>query len=230
MYCIRCGVRLADTEHSCPLCGTRCCHPDIPPVCAVPLYPPKSQPQPHVNPLGVMSALTLFLLLPLVLCLLCDLRTNPVITWSGYAVGGIALFYELFLLPGWFRNPNPVIFVPCAFAAILLYLLYIDLSVSGGWFLGFALPLVGGFGLIATTITVLLKYLRRGRLYIFGASSMALGLSLLPLEYLAARTFGTALTGWSLYPFAVLILLGAYLFFLAVCRPARESIARKFFI
>ena len=30
MYCIKCGVRLADTERSCPLCGTVCFHPDLP--------------------------------------------------------------------------------------------------------------------------------------------------------------------------------------------------------
>lgn len=230
MYCIRCGVRLADTEQACPLCGTRCCHPDIPPVTAAPLYPPRSHPQAHVNPLGVMSALTLLLLLPVALCLLCDLRFHRAVTWSGYAVGGILLFYELFLLPGWFRKPNPVIFVPCAFAAILLYLLYIDLCTGGGWFLGFAFPLVGGLGVIVTALTALLKYLRRGKLYIFGSGSIALGSYLLPLEYLAARTFGASFSGWSLYPFTALVLLGAYLFFLAICRPARESMSRKFFI
>ena len=230
MYCIQCGVRLADTEKACPLCHTRCYHPDIPAVSAAPLYPPHRHPQSHVNPLGVMSALTLLTLIPLVICLVCDLRADLRLGWSGYAVGGILLFYELFLLPGWFRKPNPVVFVPCGFAAATLYLLYIDLYTGGGWFPGFALPLLCGLGLIATALTALLKYVPGGRLYIFGGGCVALGLHLSLLEVCAARTFHIPLTGWSLYPLVTLVFMGGYLFFLAICRPARESMARKFFI
>ena len=29
MYCVKCGVRLADTEKVCPLCATRVYHPDL---------------------------------------------------------------------------------------------------------------------------------------------------------------------------------------------------------
>ena len=230
MYCVHCGVRLADTEKACPLCGTVCYHPHIVRESATPLYPPHRHPQPQVNPLGIMSALTILTLIPLLICLLCDLRIDFRLTWSGYAIGGILLFYELFLLPGWFQKPNPVIFVPCGFAAVAGYLLFIDLYTAGNWFLGFALPLTGGLGLIASTLTVLLKYIRRGKLYIFGGCCMALGVFLPVLEYLAARTFRMSVTGWSVYPFVSLVLLGAYLFFLALCRPARESIRRKFFI
>ena len=209
MYCIKCGVRLADTEKSCPLCGTRCCHPDIPAAKADPLYPRHIQPRSQVSPLGAMSALTILCLIPLVICLLCDLRINSRITWSGYVTGAIFLFYEIFLLPGWFRAPNPVIFVPCGFAAI---------------------PLTGGVGLIFTTLITLLRYVRRGKLYIFGGCTMALGIFMPLIEFLAIRSFHRSLVGWSVYPFVALVLLGGYLIFLGICSPARESIARKFFI
>ena len=29
MYCIKCGVELADTEKQCPLCGTLVYHPEL---------------------------------------------------------------------------------------------------------------------------------------------------------------------------------------------------------
>ena len=29
MYCVKCGVKLADSEKICPLCGTKAYHPDI---------------------------------------------------------------------------------------------------------------------------------------------------------------------------------------------------------
>ena len=39
MYCANCGVKLADTENRCPLCGTEAYHPDIERPEVDPLYP-----------------------------------------------------------------------------------------------------------------------------------------------------------------------------------------------
>ena len=230
MFCIKCGVQLADTEKSCPLCGTVCFHPELPRPQAEPLYPKGRQPQPQFNPTGVMSALTILFLIPILITLLCDLRVNHAITWSGYVAGAILLTYELALLPGWFRKPNPVIFVPCGFAAITAYLLYIDLHNGGRWFFPFALPLMAGLCIIFTALIALLHYLRKGKLFIFGGCAVALGLFMPVVEFLAIRTLERTPAGWSIYPFVALVLLGGYLIFLGICRPARESMERKFFI
>ena len=45
MYCIKCGVRLADTENKCPLCGTVPFHPEITREEAEPLYPRDRYPE-----------------------------------------------------------------------------------------------------------------------------------------------------------------------------------------
>lgn len=230
MYCIKCGVKLADTEKACPLCGTVCFHPDIPRSRTEPLYPKNQNPTPQVSPTGVMSALTVLFLMPVLITLLCDLRINRAITWSGYAAGAILLAYEIFLLPGWFRRPNPVIFVPCGFAALGLYLLYINFHVDGNWFLTFAFPLVGGLCVIFTTLITLLRYIKKGKLFIFGGCTLALGLFMPVVEFLAILTFDQSPVAWSVYPFVALVLLGGYLIFLGIHRPARESIERKFFI
>ena len=37
--------------------------------------------------------------------------------------GALVVSYVVLALPVWFRRPNPVIFVPCDFAAAALYLL-----------------------------------------------------------------------------------------------------------
>ena len=230
MYCIQCGVKLSDTAQSCPLCGMVCYHPALPRPAAEPLYPRDRHPQPQISPFGAMSALTILFLIPMLITLLCDLRINSRVTWSGYVIGGLLLIYEIFSLPGWFRRPNPVVFVPCGFAAAALYLLYIDLHTGGHWFLTFAFPLVGGLGVIFTTLITLLRYVKRGKLYIFGSCTLALGAFMPLVEFLAIRTFHRPLTGWSVYPFVALVLLGGYLIFLGICRPARESMERKFFI
>ena len=129
MYCVNCGVELADSETVCPLCGTRVFHPDLPRKQAPSPYPadPHGKPE-EVNRSGILFVMTMLALLPAVICLLCDWRINGGIVWSGYAAGAIGLLYVLIVLPMWFSHPNPVVFVPVDFAAIGLYLLYIDLD------------------------------------------------------------------------------------------------------
>lgn len=229
MYCIKCGVRLADTEEKCPLCQTRVYHPEIHQPQTQPLYPKNQHPPaPRFSRATPISLSVLFLAAALVV-LLCDLQLHRAVTWSGYVMGALVIFYVAAVLPLWFRKPNPVIFVPCTFAAVVLFLLYIDLVTDGNWFLSFAFPVTGGICLILTALVTLLRYIHRGRLYIVGGGFLALGAFMLLVEFLLNLTFGTAFIGWSLYPLTALVLLGGYLIFLGICRPVREAMERKFF-
>lgn len=228
MYCAKCGVKLADTEKICPLCGMSA-HPDLMVEQAQPLYPP--EPPVQVNSKAVHGVVLALFLLPLLICLQCDLIITGKITWSGYVMGALVLSYVIFALPLWFRRPNPVVFVPCGFAAVAAYLLYIDFATQGGWFMGFALPVVAGLCLIVTGVVALMRYVPRGALYIFGGAFIALGSFMILMGWLLNVTFfsgGFAL--WSLYPMTALMLLGGLLIFLAINRPARETMQRKFFI
>jgi len=138
--------------------------------------------------------------------------------------------YVWLILPGWFRKPNPVIFVPCDFAALGLFLMYISYCTKGGWFLTFALPTLGAFALVITTVITLMRYVPRGRLYIFGGAFLALGLYMPIMETLICLTFAKKFVYWFIYPTNALVLLGGMLIFLAIVRPARETMQRKFFI
>lgn len=231
MYCINCGVKLADTEKRCPLCGTVPFHPDLRREEGEALYPQDRYPRQQVSRKGALGVVTILLLIPILVTLICDLGLNHRVTWSGYVIGAIAVCYIAAVLPLWFRRPNPVIFVPCTFLAVGLYVLYIDLAVKGGWFLSFAFPVVGFVGLLVTTVVVLTRYTRRGGLYIFGGAMMALGAFMPIMELLMVVTFALpGFTGWSLYPLVALVLLGGALIFLAICRPARETVERKMFL
>lgn len=230
MYCVNCGVKLADSEEKCPLCGTVAYHPDIHREPARPLYPKDSDPAIVMRKPAVQTAVLALFLMPILLALFIDLRFNSSITWSGLAVGGLLLGYVVLALPGWFQKPNPVVFVPCDFAAAALYLLYIDFATGGGWFLSFAFPVAGGICMIVTAVVTLLRYLRRGRLYVFGGATMALGAMLLLIEFLLVLTFDITFSGWSVYPLIALTLLGGWLIFLAINKSARETVERKLFI
>jgi len=231
MYCIKCGVELADTEKHCPLCGTIVFHPEIAQPAAKPLYPANQLPEEKGRSIIAHILLAAVFLLPMLITLQCDLLLNRRITWSGYVAGALIVAYTVFVLPGWFVKPNPVIFAPVSCAVISVYLLYICFATDGDWFLSFALPVMGFLTLLLTAVITLLRYTKRGEYYIFGGASILFGLFMPLLEYLVQITFRhTDRIVWSLYPLTVLIMLGGFLIFLAICRPAREMMERKFFI
>ena len=232
MYCIKCGVELADSEKKCPLCGTVVFNPEVARPDGAPPYPREHGPvNENVNRIGVLFIVSVLFLLPIVTVLLCDWQINRKLVWSGYAAGAVLLLYVLVVLPMWFKSPNPVIFIPVDFAAAALYLLYINFATGGHWFLTFALPVTGTIGVLVTTVVTLLRYLSRGYLYIFGGALMAGGGLAVLIEFLLNITFQVHRTFiWSFYPLAAGVLLGIMLLIIAVCKPLRRSLHRKFFI
>lgn len=231
MYCIKCGVQLADTETSCPLCQTRVYHPDIPSPQAEPLYPNIAPVHKTAKRWSIMLVLTILYLLPISICLVADVSVNGHMDWSGYVSGSLCVFFAMAMLPNWFKHPNPVIFVPVSFGVITAFLLYICYATGGSWFLSFALPVTVGVGLIITTAVTLCRYILRGRLYIFGGTAIAFGLLAVLVEFLLTITFTMPpLFTWSLYPLSVLVLLGIAMIVTGIFRPLREALEKRFFL
>ena len=229
MYCVQCGVKLNDTENKCPLCNTVVYHPNIKRNDKQPLYPANKMPKNTSGSKALNGAVIILFLIPIIICFISDLQINKSLDWSGYVIGALTVSYITFALPMWFRKPNPVIFVPCDFAAIALYLLYIDLFTSGGWYLSFALPVVIGIAVIVCTVVTLIYYLRKGRLYIIGSAFIALGGFMLLMEQLMDITFGLKFIFWSVYPLISLVMLGGLLIYLGINKTARDAIERKLF-
>ena len=229
MYCVQCGVRLADTEKQCPLCGTAVYHPDIQRPEARPLYPANRIPKLPMRSKTLNGAIIILFLIPALISLVLDLQTDGKGTWVGYVAGALAVLYVALGLPLWFRNPNPVIFVPCTFVTVAGYLLFIDLVTAGNWFMTFAFPVVGSLCLIVTAVVTLLHYLKKGHLYVWGGATIAMGGFTLLLEFLLSITFELRFIGWSLYPLIALMAVGVLLIYLAINRSAREMMERKLF-
>lgn len=231
MYCAKCGVELADTEKICPLCGTRAYHPDIVRGEAEPTYPKNNHPKEEVSRTGALFIITMLFAIPLILTPICDFSITGKITWSGYAAFAILLTYILIVLPMWFLRPHPIVFAPVDFACIGLYLWYISLASGGNWFLTLAFPITLMVGGLASAVIILCAALKRGYLYIFGGASMALGVIMIFVEFFINLTFKLRDTFiWSFYPTVAFTLIGAMLLTIAICRPLRESLHKKFFI
>ena len=231
MYCVNCGVKLAPTEKACPLCGIRAWHPDLPEGKAPPLYPEEPDRLKAVDSTALRMVLCALFLLAATVCVLCDLQLSGGFSWSGYAVGGLGIFYAAFCLPAWFKNPNPVVIMPIVFLLINVLLLYISIKTRGAWYLTFGLPVSAVFGVVFTMAAGLLRYVAKGAVYVIGAAALLLGAFMPVMGYLLNLTFFTpSFAFWSLYPMISLLLIGATLIFLGLCRPARQSMKRKFFI
>lgn len=229
MYCVKCGVKLADSEKKCPLCNTTVYHPEISQNDVQPLYPQNKFPKIKPKSKGFNGAIIILFFIPMLISLISDWQNDKTLNWFGFVAGVLVLGYIIFGLPNWFHKPNPVIFVPCGFAATIVYLLYINFATNGNWFLSFAFPVAGGLGLIISAVITLLRYLKKGRLYIFGGTLIASGGFILLVEFLMSITFDIAFIGWSIYPLIVLALLGGLLIYLAINSAAREIMERKMF-
>lgn len=229
MYCINCGVKLADTEKVCPLCNTTVYHPDLVRENVRPLYPENRRPRLKAGSGALCGAILILLCIPLLVTFLADYHFDKSLGWFGFVAGALLVAYVTFALPLWFRRPNPVIFVPCSFAAAIVYLLYVDLATGGRWFMSFAFPVAGGLCLITSAVVTLCRYLRRGRLYIVGGAVVALGAFMLLIEFLMTLTFSLPFIGWSIYPLAGLVLIGGVLLYLGINSSARAVMERKLF-
>ncbi|MBQ0125108.1 MAG: hypothetical protein KBS59_02140 [Clostridiales bacterium] len=228
---MNCGAELCDSEKKCPLCGTVVYHPDIKQKDVLPPYPKENNFGDRFSPSGALFIITMLFLIPMLVSIICNLELDGKLDWSLYAVGGIALAYIIIALPMWFKNPNPVIFVPCDFIAVGGYSLLICGLTGGKWFLSFAFPVIGGAMLIVSSVVALTRYLKRGYLYIFGGMFIALGAFMMLIEFFAEITFGVWTRFiWSYYPLVTCSVIGILLIIIAIFKPLKASLAKRFFI
>lgn len=229
MYCMNCGVKLGQGEESCPLCGLPAYHPQLERKLGQTLYPRQwTAPKPERS--GWRFLLSTFFALAFFACLIVDLLLADSVTWSGYAVGGLITGYVFFVLPLWFRRPNWVVFLPVDFAVLCLYLLYIDLASGGHWFLSFAFPVTVLYGLLVGGTAALVRYVHRGWFFLLGGCCIAFGCSTMLLELFLSITFHTRMFRWSLYPTAVLSLVGLFWIAAGIIRPLGRALRKRLFI
>ena len=129
MYCVKCGVELADSENVCPLCETPVYYKGVLAEKKEGLFPIEDPEFKAVNKKGILFLITIAYAIAGIVCVLCDIKITGNLTWSGYVLTSLILMYVLPILPAWLKNPNPVVFVPVDFAVISLFLCYINIII-----------------------------------------------------------------------------------------------------
>lgn len=233
MYCVQCGVELQNGVERCPLCGLKVWRPE-PAGQPEPLPYPRRAEEECVSHGGLLFIVSVLFVIPLLVCLLVDLRLNGRVGWSGTVAFSLLAGYLIFCLPLWFRAPNPVIFFPVGAAAALGLCLYLCLKSGGRWFLPFAFPVGGAALLIAEAVIVLLRCAVGGRrhraLFVLGGALIAVGGLCVLIEFLLQLSFSLPMRWWSLIPLSVLTLLGLMLIVIGLSEPLRRSLHKKFFL
>lgn len=228
MYCVKCGVELADSQRSCPLCKTPVYYPGIE-TKEEKNYPEFVSYNEKISPRGIYFVTSFLFSIAIIITALCDYRLNAALTFGGYAVGGLAFFYIAVFLPLWFRRKSPAVFLPIDTLALLIYLFYINYATGGSWFLNFAMP-VTLFGSVIILSSVIVRYyVRRGILYIAGGALILSGVYALFIEWLINLNFGVSdKILWAYYPMVALVLFGIMLIIIAIVKPFRESLRKIF--
>ena len=227
MYCVRCGVKLQEGTEHCPLCGTPVWDPEE--TTGEERYPDTLPRHSRESGMAGAAAMTVVCVIAIAVVTIVCFRLYGALRWGSYALGGILLYYVAAILPGWFRSPRSEIFVPVDFASAGAYLLLVCRKTGGHWFLSFALPLVLLSCLLTTGMICLLKYLRHGRLWIFGGFLLLLGGFTVLAEFFEHVTFGTAMFLWSPFSLAVFGAVGLFLLLAGMIRPLLQALEKRFF-
>ena len=230
MYCVKCGVELADSEKNCPLCGTVAYHPDLEREESPAPYPPHRLASRRARRRATLFVLALVAITLVVQLLVLNLAISGKITWAFFAVGGIALTYLMVCLPMWFKRPNPAVFVPTSFLAIALYLFGCCVLTDGSWYWNFALPLIGGIAVIVTAVSTLCRYIKGGRFYIAGGTVIASGAYLLGTELLISARFNVMFWGWSIFGVIGCFVIGLGIIVIGIVPAFRLGFDKRFFI
>ncbi len=227
MYCVKCGVRLQDGVNACPLCQTPVWNPD---QAEEQIGYPDQYPHAHKESnIPAAVALTVLCVTAIAVVLTVCLKLYGTLRWGGYAIGGIALFYVIAVLPSWFRQPRGEIFLPVDHAAAALFVLYVCLKTDGHWFMSFAFPVILASCLLSTALICLLKYVRGGRLFIFGGLLLGVGAFTVLIEFFEHLSFGTSMFLWSLYPLTVFGAVGVFLLLAGMIPSLRQALEKRFF-
>jgi len=231
-YCVNCGVELADSEQRCPLCQTEILNPQKP--WKEPAERPYSR---HVDNLmkkidrRYFAALAgLLLTIPCVITVLLDIISDARLTWSAYVIGAVALMYVFVLLPLYVKRRRTVLFLAADCAALLLYLLFIDLMNHGGWFWGLGLPLTIAASVCVISLALLFTKTRFSVLVKAGGVLLAVGLFVVWAEIIIRlHVYGAARLVWSLYALIPCLMLAGAALVLEHRKNFKETIRRRLF-
>ncbi len=232
-YCVHCGVEMAPSEQTCPLCFTEV-H-DL----SCPWVPPQKMPYPdkvqdlmrHINRKYARRLSLALLLIPMLVVLAVNLIATGGITWSLYVVGALVCLYCWVLVPLFYRFRRPYAYIVVAFLALALYLLLIaGLTGGRGWYLGIALPMVIAIAVLVQMLLLAVRRLEWQPLERAAAVCALVTLFLVATDVTIDLYLGALNINWSIYAGLPLLALGAVFLVLEKKKGLKDAIKKRLFV
>lgn len=145
-YCVNCGVELNSNEKRCPLCSTPVINPNIDSKKTdLPPYPTNSEfivERKIKRTTALLISIVMFV--PILVCPLCDFLVTGKISWSMYAILGIALGWILIVPPILMRNDVVMKSAWLDFFSVVIFLYFVNqiAPTDVDWFGTLSLPIV----------------------------------------------------------------------------------------
>ena len=224
-YCVHCGVELADSERSCPLCGTPVVDPSSLTTDAIPAFPNEEDRQP-INHRFAARLISVFLVVPVLVTVLVDLFAEPGLTWSLYVLSGVLYLWSFIVVPISWPKLSPLVHIAVAGLSTALFLLAIHIATgAAGWYFPVALPLTLS-AFIAAELTALVILSKR--MNVIRRSGLIIILLSL-LTTVVDFTLNHSIS-WSIYVAIPVVSLGFSIFGISYSRRACEWMRRNLFI
>lgn len=160
-YCVNCGVELEKSQKRCPLCNTPVINPNETEV--VETTPPYPSDNVVVieRKLKRMTALliSIILIVPLLLCPLCDFLITGNLTWSRYVIMSVELGW-IYIVPPILLKHN--VLLKCAWidylsTIIFLYAINMIYAQKVDWAFEIAFPILSYLMAVVLIYTVLAR-------------------------------------------------------------------------
>lgn len=229
-YCVNCGVRLAESEKKCPLCGV---------VSQNPLHPfnkdaqtPYPQEVDTIKQLSQKRWLALMvsfsLVFSAVVCFVVNYIYDGQTTWSLYVIGAVLTFWVFTVVPLLFKKEAVISCILLDALSLSSFLWLCDSMVNGNWFISLGLPIIGVVMAGALLDTILIKakaahgaYI--GALFILTLSVMIVGIEAATDNYVS----GFIHIDWSLLVMIPCVIVALLFCIIARNQQAKEQLRRK---
>lgn len=233
-YCVRCGVELENGTPACPLCQTPVIDPTAPPAePARPLYPPTAHEGiPKVSRRVNMILLSIFLAIPALVTLTCDISLTGRVTWSGFVVEAVVALLGsaaigLFVpLPAW----SKMLMIGVIWSG---YTFFVEYHLHEAWRFPFSLPIVA-YAMLSLSMLLLYGWLTRRapRPLVWAAHAcvFAGGLCVLIEVWINLYFSITPRALWSIYPAGTALLIGAFFVVLHRSKTLKAALKKKLFV
>ncbi|MGI6238804.1 MAG: DUF6320 domain-containing protein [Christensenellales bacterium] len=232
-YCVRCGVELAPSEKSCPLCLAVVLDPNGAPEAAEQAYPERLETvNTHIDHRYGAKLATLFLSIPMGAVLILDLLISGRVTWSGYVIGAGICICLWVILPFFLEMRRPYLYIAIDVLSASAYLAFIAWRVGGmNWYTAIALPLTLLVGLTAILCVYIARRKRMPTLHKVASMVWAGAGALVGLEALIDLFVLRAVhLQWSIYAMVSLAAFGAIFIVIESNPRLKENMKRRLYL